>query len=151
MAPRRAASKGRCLAVAENNGSDEARLGFIPADPEDTRLTLDGAILNTDGKINVEAYRDLMQAFAGEPQPDMHPYPDRPGVRIGEAVARGLRIWDDLRAGNPFNNGAGWIASRSTKIDGKKREVVQHSDLRKLAHGFLAGETSARPLGAPCT
>jgi len=122
MAPRRNAKQGRCIAVVEKNGSDEARLAFIPADPADPRLTLDGAILNSDGKINVEAYRDLMPAFAGEPQPDMHPYPERPGVRTGEAVAKGLRIWDDLRAGNAFNNGAGWIASRSTKVDGKKEK-----------------------------
>jgi len=137
MAPRITTSNIRCITVVEGNSLDGSRLTFIPSDPEDARFTPDGAIRTNDGKIDVEAYRDLMPAFAGEPAPDAHPYPDRPGVRAGEIVPRGMRTWDDQRAGNLSNNGAGWIVSRSSKVEGKKRKVVQHSNLWELADGFL--------------
>lgn len=99
----------------------------IPDDPVDPRLTLEGAKLLPDGKVDIEAYEDLMPHFAGEPAPDQHPDPERPGLQYGEKLPKGVRMWDDIRA-NAVNKdgsartGAGWIACRSTKDDGKQEK-----------------------------
>lgn len=98
----------------------------LPADPDDPRLTVEGAQLCADGKINTAAYEDLQPWYGGEPAPDQHPYPERPGVRAGEQVAKGLRIWDDLRAGATQNGtqrtGAGWICTRQQRNESKREK-----------------------------
>jgi len=98
-------------------------LADLPADPEDARLTIEGAVLAADGKLDVAAYEDLHSQFAGEPSPALHPNPDRPGVRKGEQVPQGMRTWDDLRAGaKGGKDGAGWIAVRNRKGEPKKEK-----------------------------
>lgn len=93
----------------------------LPGDPDDPRLSVDGAALDADGKINVGAYTDLQAWYAGEPPPSKHPYPDRPGVHVDEEVPRGLRIWDDLwTGGNKRQPGAGWIVSRQRSGEPKR-------------------------------
>merc|ERR1740129_1974196 len=107
----------------------------IPPDPEDERLTVDGLVLDGSGKVEVCAYEDLKPCFAGEAPPDQHPYPDKPGVRHGEKIPRGLKIWDDVRAGATDKDGAGWIAVRVSKDEGKKaskREVVADTQKNTL-------------------
>mmetsp|Transcript_67695 Transcript_67695/g.117802 ORF Transcript_67695/g.117802 Transcript_67695/m.117802 type:complete len:295 (-) Transcript_67695:60-944(-) len=87
--------------------------GIWPADPVDPRLTLAGLKMDGSGKIDLDAYNDLMDVFKREPAPDQHPDPSNPGVRAGEKIPKGLRNWDDVRAGAFEKDGAGWIASRS--------------------------------------
>lgn len=94
----------------------------LTADPEDARLTVDGAIVDDTGKINTSAYEDLHTWYAGEPPPNVHPRPEYPGVHHGEDVPKGLRIWDDLRAGCTDKDGAGWIVARSRKNEKKKEK-----------------------------
>lgn len=94
--------------------------GVWPADPEDPRLTVAGIVLGGDGKIDLDAYKDLFTCFAGEPAPDQHPDAENPGVRKGEKIPRGLRIWDDVRAGCTEKDGAGWIASRTSQHEPSK-------------------------------
>lgn len=100
------------------------QMSSLPEDPLDARLTLAGAVVGEDGKLDTSAYDDLQSAFAGEPPPNRHPVPGRPGVRTGDEVPKGLRIWDDLRAGGETakKDGAGWIASFSAKREDKKKE-----------------------------
>jgi len=75
----------------------------------------------SDGKLDVGAYSDLMSHFEGEPAPDKHPFPDHPGLRRGERLPKGLRLWDDLRAGSS-KDGAGWIAVRQKTDYERKTE-----------------------------
>jgi hypothetical protein len=58
----------------------------FPADPEDSRFTVEGAELHDNGKIKVSAYRDeeLMEIFRDEPPLRQHPDPARPGLRQSE-------------------------------------------------------------------
>jgi len=101
----------------------EQLAGRFPADPVDPRLTLEGAIFGPDGKLDVGSYEELLAHFAGEVPPAQHPDPKHPGLRRGEQLPKGLRIWDDVRAGAETNAGAGWIASRSPGGgDDKRRE-----------------------------
>lgn len=97
-------------------------LAALPEDPKDARLTVSGAVVGKDGKVDVAAYEDLQSAYAGEPPPSSHPYPDHPGVKSGEEIPQGLRIWDDLRAGHATKDGAGWIAKSTKKGDGQKEK-----------------------------
>eukprot|EP00927_Polykrikos_kofoidii_P023098 TRINITY_DN2137_c0_g1_i2.p1 TRINITY_DN2137_c0_g1~~TRINITY_DN2137_c0_g1_i2.p1 ORF type:complete len:362 (-),score=68.04 TRINITY_DN2137_c0_g1_i2:310-1332(-) len=119
-----AAAKSSATRVAQegSENSETQQLGFIPADPEDARLTVNGAKVLEDGKIDISAYEDLMSCWAGEPSPGDHPHPEHPGVRANEPIPKGLRIWDDLRAGAEKKDGAGWIAVRCSKRDGKKEK-----------------------------
>jgi len=94
----------------------------LPADPQDRRLTLEGAVLDGEGKIDILAYEDLMPAFAHEPPPNVHPDPERPGVGANEHFPKGLRLWDDIRQGHTKKDGAGWIAVRAASEHEKKRE-----------------------------
>jgi hypothetical protein len=94
----------------------------LPADPQDRRLTLAGAVLDGEGKIDILAYEDLMPAFEHEPPPNVHPDPERPGVRANEHFPKGLRLWDDIRQGHTKKDGAGWIAVRSASEHEKKKE-----------------------------
>lgn len=96
-------------------------LGFIPADPDDARLTFAGAIYGQDGKLDLSAYQELTVHYRGEPPPQSHPCPDKPGVRRGETVPKGMRLWDDIRAGSKEGKtGAGWIAVFNSKRERKK-------------------------------
>merc|ERR1740121_1224052 len=61
------------------------------------RLTLDGAVVDAKGKIDVGAYADLQSWYAGEPPPTRHPRPTCPGVRLGEEVARSARKGEPKR------------------------------------------------------
>lgn len=117
---RQAARKGYGAAKAKivHNDEDEAAEhptidGVWPADPDDPRLTVAGLKFGGDGKIDIDAYKDLMAVFSREPAPDQHPDPSNPGVRAGEKIPKGLRNWDDVRAGAHEKDGAGWVASRS--------------------------------------
>lgn len=136
MAPKRAAARkgtgaAKSVGCALPEDADapvaeavaEQLAGRFPADPVDPRLTLEGAIFGPDGKLDVGSYEDLLPHFAGEVPPAQHPDPKHPGLRRGEMLPKGLRIWDDVRAGAETNAGAGWIASRSPgNGDDKKRE-----------------------------
>lgn len=136
MAPKRAtarkgtgAAKSVGLALPEDADAPvaaavaEQLAGRFPADPVDPRLTLEGAIFGPDGKLDVGSYEDLLSHFAGEVPPAQHPDPKYPGLRRGELLPKGMRIWDDVRAGAETNAGAGWIASRSPGGgDDKRRE-----------------------------
>lgn len=106
-------------AAPDDEGARAAPLGFLPADPEDLLLTLDGAKCKEDGKIDVAAYAELAKAYASEPPPDQHPDPTRPGVRQGEYVPKGLRMWDDVAAGCTGKDGAGWIAAYTARNRGR--------------------------------
>lgn len=93
---------------------------YFPPDPEDIRFSVEGAICNDNGKIQVSAYKDLMSIFEDEISYDLHPDPSRPGLRQSEIddigisqLQKGLRPWRD-------NNGRGWIASR--KLDNGKTQ-----------------------------
>jgi len=97
-------------------------LKTLPADPQDRRLTLEGIVLDVEGKIDISAYEDLMPAYEHEPPPDVHPDPKRPGVGANEKFPRGLRLWDDIRQGHTEKDGAGWIAVRSASQHEKKKE-----------------------------
>jgi len=136
MAPKRAAARrgtgaAKSVGLALPEDSDvpvaaavaEQLAGRFPADPVDSRLTLEGAIFSQDGKLDINSYEDLLPHFAGEVPPAQHPDPKYPGLRRGELLPKGLRIWDDVRAGAETNAGAGWIAARSPGGgDDKKRE-----------------------------
>jgi len=95
------------------------QLSYIPADPEDPRLQLSGAVCTQDGKLDVAAYEDLQECYKGEPPPEKHPDLAHPGVRKGEVIPKGLRIWDDVERGSQRRDGAGWIAMHSSKLTGK--------------------------------
>merc|ERR1711964_471137 len=103
-------------------GDGGEKVGFIPADPADPRLTVDGVVCDGAGKIDVSAYEDIMACWAGEPSPDNHPDPLHPGVRHGEQIPKGLRMWDDVRAGCTTKDGAGWIAVKTSVRLGKKEK-----------------------------
>jgi len=94
----------------------------LPADPQDRRLTLEGVVIDSEDKIDIVAYEDLMPAFANEPPPNLHPNPERPGVRANEKLPKGLRLWDDIRQGHTEKDGAGWIAVRSASQHERKKE-----------------------------
>jgi len=98
-------------ASATSRAADVTCLGFIPADPKDPRLKVAGAVCGADGKVDIEAYEDIMQCWAGEPPPEAHPDPNHPGVRAGEGSPQGLHIWDDVRAGKGGSS-AGWVAAK---------------------------------------
>lgn len=136
MAPKRAAAKrgtgaAKSVGLALPTDVDvpvvaavaEQLVGRFPPDPEDARLTLEGAIFGSDGKIDIASYDDIIPYFSGEVPPGQHPNPTHPGLRHGEHLPKGLRVWDDVRAGAAVNAGAGWIAARSPGGgDDKKRE-----------------------------
>jgi len=111
-------SAKQVVAAAKEDVLLETRVA-LPADPEDARLTFDGAVVDAKGKIDVGAYEDLHSWYAGEPPPNRHPRPDHPGVQKDEEVLRGMRIWDDLRAGCKDKDGAGWIAAWNRKNEPK--------------------------------
>lgn len=100
-------------AARASSGDSGTSLGFIPADPSDPRLKVAGAVCGADGRVDIEAYEDIMQCWASEPPPEHHPDPMHPGVRTGEEIPQGLRMWDDVRAGGSAGGktkaGAGWI------------------------------------------
>jgi len=105
---------------AEDEGQGEAQqLGFIPADPDDPRLQVAGAVCTEDGKLDLAAYEDLKECYKGEPPPEQHPDMAHPGVRKGEVVPKGLRIWDDVEKGLQKRDGAGWIAMHSSKCSSR--------------------------------
>lgn len=124
MAPRGKPTMQAAFAPAKATAANEGveSLGFIPADPADLRLTVAGAVCDSQGKIDIEAYEDIMKCWEGEPAPQNHPNPHHPGVRPGEQVLKGMRIWDDVRAGCTGKDGAGWIAAKSSKHLGKKEK-----------------------------
>lgn len=122
-------------AAATNEGTD--KVGFIPADPADPRLTVDGAVVCADGKIDIEAYEDIMACWAAEPPPDNHPDPLHPGVRPGEEIPKGLRMWDDVRAGCTGKDGAGWIAVKTSVRLGKKEKWFNIRTCRSWRLAFL--------------
>jgi len=97
----------------------------LPADPQDRRLTLEGIVLDGQGKIDITAYEDLFPAFKNEPPRNLHPYPDMPGVKANEQIPKGLRIWDDVRQGHTHKEGAGWVAVKNkSKVEKKKEKWV---------------------------
>jgi len=112
-------------------------LGFIPADPADPRLRVDGAVCGADGKIDIEAYEDIMDCWKGEPSPQNHPNPLHPGVRNGEEIPKGLRMWDDVRAGNTGKDGAGWVAVKTSVRFGKKEKWFNIRTCRSWRLAFL--------------
>lgn len=105
-------------AAASTFDEDGAPLGFIPEDPKDIRLTVSGAVCGADGKVDIEAYEDIMQCWAGEPPPKNHPDPIHPGVRPGEEVPKGLRVWQG-GTGGKAKDSAGWVAA--TECGGKTK------------------------------
>jgi len=120
MAPHRPSTMGApAQAAACQRGED---CGFIPADPPDARLKVAGAVCGTDGKVDIAAYEDIMQCWASEPPPEKHPDPRQPGVRAGEEVPKGLRMWDDVRDGiaSKRTPGAGWVAEKML-LSGRKK------------------------------
>lgn len=123
-------------AKAAANAAEEA-LGFIPADPADPRLRVDGAVCGADGKIDIEAYEDIMDCWKGEPSPQNHPNPLHPGVRNGEEIPKGLRMWDDVRAGNTGKDGAGWVAVKTSVRFGKKEKWFNIRTCRSWRLAFL--------------
>lgn len=123
--------------AAANVEEGEEALGFIPADPADPRLRVDGAVLGADGKIDIEAYEDIMDCWKGEPSPQNHPNPLHPGVRIGEEIPKGLRMWDDVRAGATGKDGAGWVAVKTSVRFGKKEKWFNIRTCRSWRLAFL--------------
>jgi len=125
-------------AVEQVDGQDMPRLGFIAADPVDKRLTVDGAIFMSDGsKLDIDAYADLMTAFANEPLPESHADSGHPGVRLGEHIPKGLRVWDDVYAGASGKDGAGWIAALTSKRTGKKEKWFNIRSVGSWRMAFL--------------
>jgi hypothetical protein len=118
----KAANSAAPAKAAVVSADGEAPLGFIPADPQDYRLTPDGAVLDANGRIDIEAYDDIFGSWAGEPEPKDHPRPLQPGVRLQEEVPKGMRMWDDVRSGCTDKDGAGWIATKKTSRLGKKEK-----------------------------
>lgn len=90
-------------------------------DPRDPRFTVQGAMVDEHGSIQVSEYEDFRTWFNGEPEPDDHPDPDRPGTRPGEEIPRGIRSWDDVRSGCNNKKGGGWISVRALKGPGKDK------------------------------
>jgi len=86
----------------------------------DKSLTVSCAVLDKDGKIDINAYTHLRNHFAREPLPEQHPDPSKPGVRADEQVPKGLRLWDDVYAGKEGFDGAGWMAAHSSKREGSR-------------------------------
>lgn len=122
----------------KQGGAEVVQLGFLPADPEDPRLRPEGAVCKEDGKLNVDAYADLHAAYKGEPEPEKHPDPAHPGVRKGELIPKGLRIWDDVSAGNMTKDGAGWIAMYSTRARGRPEKTEKWFNIRTCGSWRLA-------------
>jgi len=82
----------------------QACIGF-PAEPEEARLTVEGAKLEENGKLMASEYVHLKDHFADEAPREMHPVPVKPGVKKEEQEQlQGLRSWSDAK-------GQGWIAS----------------------------------------
>lgn len=125
--------------AATTPGSEDApAFSFIPADPADPRLQLGGAVVLEDGKLNTFAYEDLKDSWKGEPPPEQHPNPATPGVRSGEIVPKGLRVWDDVAAGAQGKDGAGWIAVYSSKANGRPTKKEKWFNIRSCGSWRLA-------------
>lgn len=77
--------------------------GF-PLAPEDLRLTVDGAILEENGKLTVKQYVEFKSYFENEAPAETHPVETKPGITLEEKdQLSGLRCWSDPK-------GMGWIA-----------------------------------------
>lgn len=106
-----------CVLDAAEPEPDQEQYAIVldfPPDPNDSRFTVEGAVLGDNGKIKVSAYKDqeLMDIFANEPPIQQHPDPQRPGLRLSELedayiyeIQNSLRSWNDKK-------GRGWIARR---------------------------------------
>jgi len=153
----KAAVKPRAASSAANA---DAPLGFIPADPKDPRLTVEGAVCGADGRLDIEAYEDIMQCWASEPPPENHPDPTQPGVRAGEEVPKGLRVWDSQLASSSSKGksttGAGWVAVKHSEKAAKGAEAKRFNIrtcgswrlaflLARLQRALWAGEDLPAP------
>lgn len=130
------------LAVARDSEVVESQR-TLPDDPLDVRLTLEGAVVGKDGRINTAAYEDLHCWYAGEPSPDKHPLPEHPGVRRIEEVPKGLRIWDntDISASVQTKKkpGAGWmVVVDMTKKNGRRQETQKWFNIQACGSWRLA-------------
>merc|ERR1711933_229744 len=98
-----------------------------------------------EGKIDIFAYKDLMPAFEKWPPRNLHPNPERPGLRAHEQLPKGLKSWDQKKHGRSD----GWIAVNyaNDHHEKKKGKVVQHSRLRQLAPGLPPCQTPVCLLG----
>jgi len=121
--PRAAASK------LDHDDQAVKHVQDLPPDPDDPLLSLEGAS-ELDGELNADAYQSLSEAFAGEPPPRRMRDTKRPGVRHGEVVLDGLKLWDDVHAGR-LGSSAGWIA---TSANGRERRF----DIRSVGSWRLA-------------
>lgn len=93
----------------------------FPPDPQDSRLTVEGAVCYRDGRLLFDAYTDLRRFFAYESKVDSHPDPNRPGARPGEeADLHDLVVWNNsyARTANHHGDptcGSGWITYHPTE------------------------------------
>lgn len=79
------------------------------ADPDDSRLTVEGAALDVDGKVALKQYSDLTQIYLTEPDREGQPDPAKPGVReeeLDDVDTTDMHPWSDAK-------GAGWIVKRN--------------------------------------
>lgn len=112
--------------AAELAGRSQFELESDPA------LQNEGAVCNSDGYLLRKYYTRFIQAFKDKERSRADPAAptgrERPGMRSGEEIPEGVRMWDDTRGRKKHTKGdqwgAGWIAYHPYKSGTEKGKAM---------------------------
>ncbi|CAE7491055.1 unnamed protein product [Symbiodinium microadriaticum] len=118
---KRARSRSEAGADAEADGGAQARGKYSwPPDPDEARLTPEGAVCDAQSRLKLSAYSDLKSLFPKEAAPARHPDPDNPGIREEELPGGEAAISLEFLINWSDDKGAGWRTTRQA-IEGKNK------------------------------
>ncbi|CAE7676289.1 unnamed protein product [Symbiodinium sp. CCMP2456] len=118
---KRARVRSEAGADEEADGGARARGKYSwPPDPDEARLTPEGAVCDAQSRLKLSAYSDLKSFFPKEAAPARHPDPDNPGIREEELPGGEAAVSLDFLINWSDDKGAGWRTLRQA-IEGKNK------------------------------
>eukprot|EP00439_Symbiodinium_sp_Y106_P051831 s485_g6.t3 len=118
---KRGRARSEAGADEEAGGGARARGKYSwPSDPDEARLTPEGAVCDAQSRLKLSAYSDLKTLFPNEAAPARHPDPDNPGIREEELPGAEAAISLEFLINWSDDKGAGWRTLRQA-IEGKNK------------------------------
>ncbi|CAE7810512.1 unnamed protein product [Symbiodinium sp. CCMP2592] len=118
---KRGRARSEAGADEEAGGGARARGKYSwPPDPDEARLTPEGAVCDAQSRLKLSAYSDLKTLFPDEAAPARHPDPENPGIREEELAGAEAAISLEFLINWSDDKGAGWRTLRQA-IQGKNK------------------------------